>query len=133
MDRGPWRGVEMCREGRRSVGTHRRRAEKRGNMSEEGGKKDIEDDPKSITHNEEATAVWPVPDDIKDMLTCAASTHNDSPFPVFDVNGLPIEPVDYLWVLSGVVIQVHFALLHFFIKGDMKLIFTTSLWEMHML
>ena len=36
MDRGPRRGVEMCREGRRSVGTRRRRAEKRGNMSEEG-------------------------------------------------------------------------------------------------
>ncbi|KAI6142527.1 hypothetical protein BKA82DRAFT_4018202 [Pisolithus tinctorius] len=37
MDRGPQRGVEMCREGQRSAGTRRRRAEKRGNMSEEGG------------------------------------------------------------------------------------------------
>ncbi|KAI6138532.1 hypothetical protein BKA82DRAFT_4020874 [Pisolithus tinctorius] len=37
MDRGPQRGVEMCREGRRSAGTRWRRAEKHGNMLEEGG------------------------------------------------------------------------------------------------
>ncbi|KAI6008889.1 hypothetical protein F5J12DRAFT_782301 [Pisolithus orientalis] len=87
--------------------------------------KDIKDDPKSIAHNEEATAVWPVPDDIKDVLTCAASTHNVSPLPAFDINGSPIKPVDYP--------QVHFAMLHFFIKGDRKSIFTTSLWELCML
>ncbi|KAI5994255.1 hypothetical protein F5J12DRAFT_785820 [Pisolithus orientalis] len=36
MDRGPWRGVEMCQEGQRSMGMHQKRAEKHRNMSEEG-------------------------------------------------------------------------------------------------
>ncbi|KAI6157002.1 hypothetical protein BKA82DRAFT_4346058 [Pisolithus tinctorius] len=96
-------------------------------------KKDIEDKPESIAHNEQATAAWPVPDDIKDALTRAACTHNISPLPAFDVDGLPIEPVDYLRVLCGAVVQVHFALLHFFIKGDRKSIFTTSLQELRVL
>ncbi|KIO01645.1 hypothetical protein M404DRAFT_149895 [Pisolithus tinctorius Marx 270] len=111
---------------------------------------DIKDEPESIAHNgecvpsfqclhshlpasEQATAAWPVPDDIKDTLTHAARTHNISPLPAFDVDGLPIEPVDYLRVLSGAVVQVHFALLHFFIKGDRKSIFTTSLQELRVL
>ncbi|KAI5998926.1 hypothetical protein F5J12DRAFT_784774 [Pisolithus orientalis] len=36
MDRGPQRGVEMCWEGQRSMGTRWRRVEKRRNMAEEG-------------------------------------------------------------------------------------------------
>ncbi|KIO01294.1 hypothetical protein M404DRAFT_150283, partial [Pisolithus tinctorius Marx 270] len=103
-------------------------------------KKDNDDDPGSIAHNdehvpffqcfrshvhvsEEATTAWPVPDNIKDMLHCAACTHNISPLPAFDIDGTPIQPVDYLWLLSGAVTWVHFALLNFFIKGDRKLIF----------
>ncbi|KAI6143103.1 hypothetical protein BKA82DRAFT_168861, partial [Pisolithus tinctorius] len=110
-------------------------------------KKDNDDDPDSIAQNgeglhffhglgtqlhasEDATTAWPMPDDIKYVLGCAASTHYISPLPAFDIHGTPILPVDYARLLSGAIIQVHFALLHFFIKGDRKSIFTTSLWEM---
>ncbi|KAI6148713.1 hypothetical protein BKA82DRAFT_18509 [Pisolithus tinctorius] len=113
-------------------------------------KKDNKDDPDSIAHNgelvpiflgfgsqahvsEEATTAWPVPDNIKDALHHAASTHNVSPLPAFDVDGTRIQPVDYLRLLSGAVVEVHFALLHFFIKGDRKSIFTSSLREMRVL
>ncbi|KAI6155460.1 hypothetical protein BKA82DRAFT_119949 [Pisolithus tinctorius] len=113
-------------------------------------KKDDDDDPNSITQNGEAlhffhglgtqlhvskdaTTAWPMLDDIKDVLGRAASTHYISPLPAFDIHGMPILPVDYTWLLSSAIIQVHFTLLHFFIKGDRKSIFTTSLWEMCML
>ncbi|KAI6140830.1 hypothetical protein BKA82DRAFT_165675 [Pisolithus tinctorius] len=113
-------------------------------------KKDDDDDPDSIAQNgeglhffhglgtqlhasEDATAAWPMLDDIKDALGRAASTHYISPLPAFDIHGTPIQPVDYAWLLSGAIVQVHFALLHFFIKGDRKSIFTTSLRELRML
>ncbi|KAI6146302.1 hypothetical protein BKA82DRAFT_142859 [Pisolithus tinctorius] len=82
---------------------------------------------------EDATMTWPVHEDHRDTLTHAASTHYISTLPAFDIDGMPIQPADYHCLLCGTIIQVHFALLHFFIKGDRKSIFTTSLREMHIL
>ncbi|KIO09447.1 hypothetical protein M404DRAFT_131598 [Pisolithus tinctorius Marx 270] len=80
--------------------------------------------------SEDATMAWPVQDDNREALNRAASTHYISPLPAFDVNGKPIQPVDYQRVLSGAVVEAQFTLLHYFIKGDRKSIFTTSLCEM---
>ncbi|KIN95176.1 hypothetical protein M404DRAFT_166465 [Pisolithus tinctorius Marx 270] len=66
-------------------------------------------------------------------ISTTASTHYVCPLPAFDLKGAPIPPADYCQVLCGAIIQVHFALLHFFIKGDRKSIFTMSLREMHVL
>ncbi|KAI6004360.1 hypothetical protein F5J12DRAFT_893450 [Pisolithus orientalis] len=64
-------------------------------------KKDNDNDPDSITQNEDATAVWLMLDDIKDMLSHATSTHYISSLPAFDIHGMPILPVDYAQLLSG--------------------------------
>ncbi|KAI6157965.1 hypothetical protein BKA82DRAFT_4347106 [Pisolithus tinctorius] len=92
-------------------------------------KKEDDDDPDNIARID-ATMAWPVQDDNREALNRAASTHYISPLPAFDVNGKPIQPVDYQRVLSGAVVEAQFTLLHYFIKGDRKSIFTTSLCEM---
>lgn len=71
-----------------------------------------------MSRNEMATAKWPVQEVLKDALIRAASTHYVSPLPAFDIDGIAV---------------VHFAILHFFIKGDRKSVFTTAAREMHML
>ncbi|KAI6146043.1 hypothetical protein BKA82DRAFT_169089 [Pisolithus tinctorius] len=105
-------------------------------------KKEDDDDPKSISCNglyfhvlasDIATAEWPVQDVLRDALNQASGTHYISPLPAFDVDGEPIQPVDYHRLLCGAIVQVHFAILHFFIKGDRKSVFTTALREMHVL
>ncbi|KAI5994274.1 hypothetical protein F5J12DRAFT_785836 [Pisolithus orientalis] len=78
-------------------------------------KKEDDDDPDNIACID-AMMAWPVQEDNREALNHAASTHYVSPLPVFDVDGKPIQPVDYQWVLSGAVIQVQFTLLHYFIK-----------------
>ncbi|KAI6145835.1 hypothetical protein BKA82DRAFT_153151 [Pisolithus tinctorius] len=83
--------------------------------------------------SEDATMAWPVQDNNREALNHAALTHYISPLPAFDIDGKPIQPVDYQQVLSGAVIQAQFTLLHYFIKGNRKSIFTTSLHEMHIL
>lgn len=86
-----------------------------------------------MSRNEMATAKWPVQEVLKDALIRAASTHYVSPLPAFDIDGIAVEPVDYHRLLCGAIVQVHFAILHFFIKGDRKSVFTTAAREMHML
>ncbi|KAI6147931.1 hypothetical protein BKA82DRAFT_163667 [Pisolithus tinctorius] len=101
-------------------------------------KKDDQDDLESMSCNgisshdcdsEMATAEWPVQEILKDTLIWAASTHYISPLPAFDIDGIAIEPVDYHRLLCGAIVQVHFAILHFFIKGDRKSVFTTAARE----
>ncbi|KAI6153941.1 hypothetical protein BKA82DRAFT_133971 [Pisolithus tinctorius] len=79
---------------------------------------------------EDATMAWPVQDELRDALSHAASTHYVSPLPVFDIDSMPIWAANYHRLLCGAIVQVQFALLHFFIKGDRKSIFTSSLREM---
>ncbi|KIN96569.1 hypothetical protein M404DRAFT_33060 [Pisolithus tinctorius Marx 270] len=96
-------------------------------------KKDDQDDLESMSCNEMATAEWPVQEILKDTLIQAASTHYILPLPTFNIDGIAIEPVDYHHLLCGAIVQVHFAILHFFIKGDRKSVFTTAAHEIHVL
>ncbi|KAI6142166.1 hypothetical protein BKA82DRAFT_30531 [Pisolithus tinctorius] len=92
-------------------------------------KKDDGDDADTITHNENATAAWPVQNHLKEALECAASSHYVSPLLAFDANGITINPVDYHCMLCSAIVQVHFALFHYSIKGDKKSIFVTAACE----
>ncbi|KIO11184.1 hypothetical protein M404DRAFT_128063, partial [Pisolithus tinctorius Marx 270] len=76
---------------------------------------------------------WPVQDPLKEALERAASTHYMSPLPAFDVNGIAIDPVDYHRLLCGAIVQVHFALFHYSIRGDRKSIFLTAAREIRVL
>ncbi|KAI6137947.1 hypothetical protein BKA82DRAFT_4022232 [Pisolithus tinctorius] len=96
-------------------------------------KKEELDDSDNVTRLEDTTMAWPVQDELRDVLCRAASTHYISPLPVFDIDSMPIRAANYHHMLCGAIVQVHFALLHFFIKGDRKSIFTSSLHEMRML
>ncbi|KAI6138417.1 hypothetical protein BKA82DRAFT_36261 [Pisolithus tinctorius] len=96
-------------------------------------KKDDGDDTDTIAHNENATAAWPVQNHLKEALERAASTHYVSPLPAFDANGVAIHPVDYHRMLCGAIVQVHFALFHYSIKGDKKSIFVTAACEIRIL
>ncbi|KAI6146394.1 hypothetical protein BKA82DRAFT_20031 [Pisolithus tinctorius] len=57
-------------------------------------KKDEDDDPDDISRID-ATLAWPVQDNNREALCHAVSTHYVSPLPAFDVDGMPILPVDY--------------------------------------
>ncbi|KIN97944.1 hypothetical protein M404DRAFT_158864 [Pisolithus tinctorius Marx 270] len=69
------------------------------------------------------TMDWPVQEHLKGALTHAAETHNISPFPVFDLDGESINPSDYTCKLSGAIVRVCFALMHYSIGRDKKSVF----------
>ncbi|KAI6156923.1 hypothetical protein BKA82DRAFT_25961 [Pisolithus tinctorius] len=96
-------------------------------------KKDDSDDADTVTHNENATVAWPVQNHLKEALEHAALTHYVSPLLAFDANGVTIHPVDYHHMLCSVIVQVHFTLFHYSIKGDKKSIFITAAHEIHVL
>jgi len=66
---------------------------------------------------------WPIQEHVRDALEQAALTHYVSPLPVFDEDSSIIEPHDYQKKLCGVIVQVHFALAHYFIKQEKKISF----------
>ena len=70
------------------------------------------------------TAQWPVTEKTKEVLQQAARTHNVVPLPAFDEVHDPIAPEDYERKLSGAVVEVHFALMHYLIKQEKKSVFT---------
>ncbi|KAI6142611.1 hypothetical protein BKA82DRAFT_108976, partial [Pisolithus tinctorius] len=76
------------------------------------------------------TTDWPVQERLKGALTQAAETHNISPLPVFDLNGESIDPTDYIRKLSGAIVRVRFALVHYSIGGDKKSVFMAVVRDM---
>ena len=70
------------------------------------------------------TAGWPVFGKTKEALDGIAETHNVVPLPAFDEDHEHIAPEDYQRKLSGAVVEVHFALMHYLIKQEKKSVFT---------
>ena len=50
--------------------------------------------------------------------------HNISPLPAYNEDHSLIAPNDYQRKLCGAIVQVHFALIHYFIKQSKKSVFT---------
>jgi len=73
---------------------------------------------------ERLTAQWPVHERAKAALASAALTHNISPLLAYDEDHTPIPPKNYQRKLCGAIVQVHFALVHYFIKQSKKSVFT---------
>ena len=67
---------------------------------------------------------WPVQDHCWDAFDCVTSTHYVSPLPAYDEDHISIDLNEYYKKLCGAIVQVHFALVHYFIKQDQKLVFT---------
>lgn len=61
---------------------------------------------------------------MKEALEHAAVTHNVVPLPAFDKDDDHITPEEYQQKLSGAVVEVHFGMMHYFIKQDKKSIFS---------
>ena len=70
------------------------------------------------------TAHWPVVGKTKEALDAIADTHTVVPLPAFDEDHEPIAPEEYQRKLSGAVVEVHFALMHYLIKQEKKSVFT---------
>jgi len=73
---------------------------------------------------EKVTAEWPVHERAKPALGRAAVTHNISPLPAYDEEHTLIAPNNYHRKLCGAIVQVHFAIVHYFIKQSKKSVFT---------
>jgi len=73
---------------------------------------------------EKLTMEWPVHEQVKTALARAALTHNISPLLAYDKDHTPIAPKNYHRKLCGAIVQVHFALIHYFIKQSKKSVFT---------
>lgn len=78
----------------------------------------------AIDFLEMLTAQWPVVGKTKEALDSVAETHNVIPLPAFDEDHEHIAPEDYQRKLSGAVVEVHFALMHYLIKQEKKSVFT---------
>jgi len=78
---------------------------------------------------ERVTAEWPVQDRTRTVFERAAMSHYISPLPAFDEDHSLIDPNEYHKKLCGAVVQVHFALIHYFIKQDKKSVFTAVVRE----
>jgi len=78
---------------------------------------------------ENATANWPVQECTREALEHAASTHLVCPLPAFDEDHTPLDPGEYQKKLRGAIVQVHFALMHYFIKQEKKSVFTAVIRE----
>ncbi|KIO08664.1 hypothetical protein M404DRAFT_133027 [Pisolithus tinctorius Marx 270] len=74
--------------------------------------------------------VWPVQERLRGALAQAAETHVISPLPVFDLDGESIDPSDYICKLSGAIVCVHFALVHYSIGSDKKSVFMAVVHDM---
>jgi len=74
-------------------------------------------------------ANWPIQDRTRAALERAASTHYICPLPAFDEDHTLISPIDYQKKLSGAIVQVHLALVHYFIKQEKKSVFTAVVRE----
>ena len=70
------------------------------------------------------TAGWPVFGKTKEALDGIAESHNVVPLLAFDEDHEHIAPEDYQRKLSGAVVEVHFALMHYLIKQEKKSVFT---------
>ena len=73
---------------------------------------------------ERLTEQWPVSEKTKEALERVAQTHNVVPLPAYDEDRERIDPADYHRKLSGAVVEVHFALMHYLIKQEKKSIFS---------
>ncbi|KIM61401.1 hypothetical protein SCLCIDRAFT_122155, partial [Scleroderma citrinum Foug A] len=80
-----------------------------------------------------ATAEWPVPERTWTAFEQAALTHNVVPLPAFDKDRTLIAPTNYQKKLCGVVVNVHFRLIHYFIQQEKKSVFTTIVCEIFIL
>ena len=74
--------------------------------------------------SENVTANWPVHHHITSALERASLTHNISCLPAYDEDHTLIAPGNYHRKLCGAIVQVHFALIHYFIKQSKKSVFT---------
>ena len=75
------------------------------------------------------TANWPIQDWTWSALERATTTHYICPLPAFDEHHTLLSPNDYQKKLCGAIVQVHFTLVHYFIKQEKKSVFTAVVRE----
>ncbi|KAI6148798.1 hypothetical protein BKA82DRAFT_4354650 [Pisolithus tinctorius] len=92
--------------------------------------KNTDTDPETAVDDEMRTTEWPVQERLRGALAQAAETHVISPLPVFDLDGESIDPSDYICKLSGAIVCVHFALVHYSIGSDKKSVFMAVVHDM---
>lgn len=79
---------------------------------------------------EETTANWPVQEQAREALVHAAATHNVCPLRAYDEEHNTIPPNHYQRKLCGAIVQIHFTLVHYFIRQAKRSVFTAFTREM---
>ena len=78
---------------------------------------------------EETTVNWPIQEQACEALEHAATTHNVCPLWAYDEEHNPIPPNHYQRKLCGAIMQVHFTLVHYFIRQAKRSVFTVFTCE----
>ena len=79
---------------------------------------------------EETTANWPVQERAHEALVHVAATHNVCLLRAYDEEHNTIPPNHYQRKLCGAIVQIHFTLVHYFIRQAKRSVFTTFTREM---